>query len=353
MVARSGFTISEEARSVHDACPSVDLHADSLLWARWVGYDITRKHEPPLPRAALFGHVDVPRLREGNVGAQFFGLVSMPVGSKGAFAAVSGQIDELEKAIALARGELVLARSAHDVTQLTDVNTVHDAAKPVAALLGLEGAHALEGSVDNLVTLAKRGLRYLGLLHFSANDCGAPALGWGQDETLGLTRFGHTVIEAAEANGVIVDLAHINRLGFLDACVACQKPPIVSHTGVLGAFEHWRNIDDVQLRAVADRGGCIGVIYCPQFVGPGGVDAVVAHLKHIVNVVGEDAPALGSDWDGFIVPTPELADPRGMPRLTEALLRAGFTSKVIHKILRGNAVRVLADHPCPDLLSRV
>ena len=140
---------------------------------------------------------------------------------------------------------------------------------------------------------------------------------------------------------MLVDLAHINKRGFLDACSIARKPPIVSHTGVLGAFEHWRNIDDEQLRAVADKGGVVGVIFCPKFVGGDGLEPVVQHLKHIVDIVGEDAPALGSDWDGFIVPTQPLKDPRGLPLLTDALLAAGFSSKAIGKILRDNVMRVL------------
>ena len=137
-----------------------------------------------------------------------------------------------------------------------------------------------------------------------------------------------------EAAGVLVDLAHINRQGFLDACSVATKPPIVSHTGVLGAFEHWRNIDDEQLRAVADKGGVVGVIFYPRYLGGDGLEPVVKHMLHILDVVGEDVPALGSDWDGFIVPTRELADPRGLPLLTDALLGAGVTERVIGKILR-------------------
>jgi len=202
-------------------------------------------------------------------------------------------------------------------------------------------AHALEGDLENVDVFAKRGVRYLGLLHFSANEAGTPAFGRGRDERAGLSAWGHALVERCEANQVIVDLAHINRKGFLDVCAVVKKPPIVSHTGVLGAFQHWRNIDDDQLRAVADHGGCIGVIFCPRFLGADGLDAVVKHLKHILDVVGEDGPALGSDWDGGIVPTRELADPRGLPLLTEALLKAGVGERVIGKILRGNVMRVL------------
>jgi membrane dipeptidase len=213
----------------------------------------------------------------------------------------------------------------------------------IAALLGIEGAHALEGDIDRLEAFARRGVRYLGFLHFSANHAGYPAYGSGRRDSEGLTAFGRDLLGRCEAARVIVDLAHINRRGFLEACALATKPVMVSHTGVLGAFDHWRNIDDAQLRAVAETGGVVGVVFYPRYLGGEGLGPVVKHLLHIIDVVGEDAPALGSDWDGFIVPTRELSDPRGLPRLTDALLRAGVSIQAIAKILRGNAMRILQD----------
>jgi len=324
---------SAEARALHEAHPAIDLHADTLMWTRWTGYDLHRRHSPPLPRAALGGHVDLPRLREGGVGAQFFGLVSLPIARSEHGLARS--IDVLEEAIHRKPHDLRLVRTASEIEECRRTGAV-------AALLGIEGAHALEGKLDRLNDFARRGVRYLGLLHFSANEAGFPAYGRGRRDGDGLTRWGTELIERCEALGVIVDLAHMNRRGFLDACAAATKPLIVSHTGVLGVYAHWRNIDDDQLRAAANTGGCVGVIFCPRFVGGDGLDPVVAHLKHILDVAGEDAPALGSDWDGFIVPTKALQDPTGLPLLTDALLRAGISERVIGKILRGNAMRVLA-----------
>jgi membrane dipeptidase len=329
---------SPEARALHAAHPAIDLHADTLMWARWLGYDIHRRHEPPLPRAALGGHVDLPRMLDGGMGAQFFGLVTLPVREKGQALArvIHEQIDVLEAAIARDPRALRLVRTADDVQAARGAGAL-------GALLGIEGAHSLEGRLENVDAFARRGVRYLGLLHFSANEAGYPAYTWaGAQPEAGLTPWGHELVERCEANGVIVDLAHINRRGFFDACAITKKPPIVSHTGVLGAFEHWRNVDDDQLRAVADRGGCVGVIFCPKFVGGDGIEPIVRHLLHILNVVGEDTPALGSDWDGFIVPTAPLSDPRGLPLLTDALFAAGVSERAIGKLLRENVMRVLA-----------
>jgi membrane dipeptidase len=334
----NGRHATPDARALHAEHPAIDLHADTLMWSRWMGYDLHARHEPPLPRAAFGGHVDVPRMREGGMGAQFFGLVSVPFARRlrGLARVVHEQIDTLEEAIARRPGEIRLVRTAAEVEACRREGSI-------AALLGIEGAHALDGDVSLVDTFARRGVRYLGMLHFSANDAGYPAYGRGRKDGEGLTPWGQELLRRCEAAGVLVDLAHINKRGFMDACAAATRPLIVSHTGVLGAFEHWRNIDDEQLRAVADRGGIVGVIFCPRYVGGGGVDAVVRHVKHILDVAGEDVPALGSDWDGFIVPTPELADPRGLPLLTSALLEAGIGTRTIGKILRQNVMRVLAE----------
>ena len=331
---------SERARALHARYPAIDLHADSLMWARWLGYDIAARHEPPLPWAAWGGHVAVPRLVEGGVGAQFFGLVSLPVGQRRGLAqVVDGQIDELEAALAKTP-RLAFARSAEEVVHAADE-------RRVAALLGIEGAHALEGELALLDHFARRGVRYLGLAHFSANEVCWPAYGRGRDDTAGLTSFGRDVVQRCEELGVVVDLAHINRKGFFEACAMATRPPMVTHTGVLGAFDHWRNIDDAQLRAVADLGGCVGVIFCPSFLGGDGLEPVVRHLCHIVDVCGEDTPALGSDWDGFIVPTKDLRDAAHLPLLTDALLQAGLAETTVGKILRSNVLRVLSDNPIP------
>jgi membrane dipeptidase len=274
-------------------------------------------------------------LRDGGLGAQVFSLVSLPVsrGITGLARAVEEQIDILDEAIRRRPDDLRLVRTGREIEECR-----RDGA--VGALLSIEGAHALEGDLDRVDRFARRGVRSIGLLHFSANDAGYPAYGRGRRDGEGLTPWGFELVRRCEAAGVLVDLAHINRRGFLDACAVATKPPIVSHTGVLGAFEHWRNIDDVQLRAVADKGGVVGVVFYPRYLGGDGLEPVVRHFMHILNVVGEDAPALGSDWDGFIVPTRELADPRGLPLLTDALLAAGLSKRTLAKVLRENALRV-------------
>src|SRR4051812_41219791 len=194
---------SPEARALHALYPAVDFHADSLMWSRWVGYALHARHEPPLPWAALGGHVDVPRLVEGGFGAQFFGLVSLPIGQRSGLAAViDEQIDALERQCRQGPDKLVKVWSA------ADIRAAH-ARGAMGALLGIEGAHSLEGDIHKLDHSAGRGVRYLGISHFSANECAYPAYGRGRKDGHGLTTFGREVVARCEDLDVIVDLAHI------------------------------------------------------------------------------------------------------------------------------------------------
>lgn len=334
--------LSDEAAAVHAAATPIDLHADTIkLMSR--GYDVFRRHEPSWPVRNYGGHLDVPRMREGNQAAQFFGIWTFPKPESGCFADVNRQLDALEQAAAARKG-LRFCRTADEIVQAR-------AAGEIAALAGIEGAHALErgggtaGVLERLEAVARRGVRYLGLLHFSRNALGAPAFGYRTDHEQGLTPLGIEVVDACARLGVLIDLAHINRRGFFDAAARRPGPLLVTHTGVAGVTPHWRNIDDEQLRAVADSGGVIGVIFAPRFLGQDGIEAVVAHLSHVIAIAGADAVALGSDWDGFVRPTRGLHSPAELPHLTEALLRAGHPPAVVHKLLGDNVLRVLRAAP--------
>jgi membrane dipeptidase len=145
-----------------------------------------------------------------------------------------------------------------------------------------------------------------------------------------------------------VDLSHISKEGFWDAVEASDPgvPLLVTHTGVEGAHRHWRNLDDDQLRAIADSGGTIGVIYQSTFLGDplrrGRAESVVRHLEYIVETVGEDHASLGSDWDGAISPPRDLITPVELPRLVDIMLRRGWGAERIQKILGRNFLRVVA-----------
>ena len=323
-----------DARALHDEVCVLDLHADTAKLMDRARYDLAKEHRRLPERINYAGHVDLPRLRAGGMAGQFFGLWTAPYPERGCAASVHRQLDAIDRAIDAHPAEIAWALTAADVK----------AAKKdgrIAALGGIEGGQALEGSIAGLEAFARRGVRYLGLLHFSASAIGAPARGRGEDPDRGLSAFGADVVRECERLGIIVDLAHINRKGFFDVLEIATKAPMVTHTGVTGVHPHWRNLDDEQIRAVADRGGAIGIIFAKRFLGGATVEAVVDHVMHIVKVAGDDVPALGSDFDGFVIPPEGLEDIAAMPNLTAALSRRGLPVRSIEKILGGNVLRVL------------
>jgi membrane dipeptidase len=335
-----------DARELHRELAVIDLHADTPKLMAEVGYDIALRHERRLPRFANYlGHVDLPRLREGGVSAQIFGLWTFPYPERGCAESVHRQLDALHAAVARSPGEIVPASTPAEIE-------IARASGAIAALTGIEGGQALEGDLANVEAFARRGVRAIGLLHFTPNALGQPAKSLrpavpGAPPTAddGLTGFGRDVIREMNRLGVIVDLAHINRRGFFEALALTTAPVMVTHTGVAGVHDHWRNIDDQQLRAVADGGGCVGVIFTPRYLGGPGLDAVCDHLIHIIDVAGDDLPALGSDFDGFVVPPCGLEDVSMMPHLTAALSARGLSDATLRKILGENALRVLGDVP--------
>ncbi len=328
-----------EARAFHEQVPVIDLHADTPKLMHRMGYDIAVHHERPMPKFMNYlGHVDLPRMREGGVAAQIFGLWTVPYPQRGCAASVHAQLDALDRAVDEHSAQIIWAQSDRDIRAAQEGGRV-------ACLAGIEGGQALEGDLDNIAAFAARGVRYIGLLHFTANQLGTPAYGRGADRSRGLTDLGRDCVREMNRLGVVVDLAHINRKGFFEALELSTAPVMVSHTGVLGVHEHWRNIDDEQLRAVADNGGCVGVIFAKRFLGGKSVEAVVDHLIHIIDVAGEDVPALGSDFDGFGIPPRGLEDISMMPNLTAALARRGLAPAVLRKILGENALRVLREVP--------
>ena len=230
------------------------------------------------------------------------------------------------------------ARSLEDVTQARIDGKI-------AYLLGVEGAHGLGGKLENVESLTKRGVRYLCLAHFSPNRACWPSVGFRADQNKGLTGFGRELISACEENGIIVDLAHISHQGFVEAIELAKKPVIVSHTGVQGVFDHPRNLDDDQIRMVADSGGLIGVMFVAWVLGGSFIQMPSLHLDHIVNLVGDDHVAIGSDLDSPVKMPPQLSESSMMPNLVETLLWLEWSEERIAKLLRSNVLRLLQAVP--------
>ncbi|MEM8996844.1 MAG: membrane dipeptidase [Acidobacteriota bacterium] len=347
--ARGPHAVSERAAEVHGGAFVVDLHADSLLWGR------------NLKRRTDRGHVDVPRLLEGGVGLQVFGVVTHS--PKGQNYSGNSAADDQITLLALAQKWPPAtwwsryARAKHQarklrwlawrspalervgtVAELDDLIARRAAGEAViGAFLGLEGAHALEGDPGRVEDLFDAGFRMLGLAHFFDNAAAGSAHGL---EKGGLSELGRAVIRECERLGVVVDLAHVSPRAFREATAMATKPMVVSHGGVDGTCPSPRNLSDAELRALASTGGVIGVGLFKGAVCGTTVDATAAAIVHAANTVGVEHVALGSDFDGAVT-APVGAD--GLPTLTEALLRRGLGRPAVEAVLGGNVVRVLRE----------
>lgn len=324
--------VTLEAQQIHDAALIIDLHCDLLLTTTFLRWNWARQHRPnPLPRAALMGHCDIPRMKAGNLGAAAMGIVTWPwAGPK----AAHRMFDRLDRKLAEHPQDLALATTAQGI------RTARQRGK-IACFGGLEGVHCLNGGLDELPRLRDRGLRYVGLMHFSANAAGRPMVGWGGDPDSPLTHYGRALVEACERLDLVVDVAHLNRAGVFEVCAMANDPVICSHTACNGVYASPRGLDDDQLVAIADTGGVIGVIFVTAFIGAADIAAVVRHMTHIRDTVGIDHVALGTDWEGFSLYPRALDGADKLPRLTQALLSAGWTAEQVHKAYGDNFLRVL------------
>jgi len=332
--------IAREAAALHATSDVVDLHVDSYIWTRLLGYDLARRHRPGPLRRWLFGHVDLPRLIEAGVTGAAWIITADP----------SANGDEQRDALLadLARLPRLLERSGaarvvHDVAGYRAAR----AAGRHAAFLGLQGAYALASDPSLLDRIPAGSVLLVTPVHLTSSGLGTTSSPLRLGPDTGLTTRGKDLVTALEARRILVDLAHVSRRGFWDAVSVHDptRPLIVSHTGLAGVRAHWRNLDDAQLRAVAASGGTVGVIYHCGFLRGGLLEAsaldVVLHLEHVVATVGEDHASLGSDWDGCIVTPRDLATASELPRLTAILLGRGHSPERIQKILGGNVLRVI------------
>jgi microsomal dipeptidase-like Zn-dependent dipeptidase len=327
----------------HRAFTVVDLHADALLWGR----DLLERYDR--------GHVDIPRLRDGNVFLQVF---SMPTRARvqddrGFDLILANSVFEWwppatwrsTRARALYMAGVLKhteARSDGLFRIVTSKRSLEDAmaahardGRVVAGLLALEGGQALEGRLDTLDSLYAVGLRMIGLIHRFDNDLGGSSTG---TPAMGLTPFGLRVVQRAEDLDIVIDLAHASPATFADVVRVARHPVVVSHTGVRGTCDRSRNLADDQLRAVAATGGVIGIGFWSGAVCGRTVAHIARAILYAVSIVGVDHVALGSDFDGDAT----VFDASGLPLLTRELLRQGMSVEDVRKVLGENTLRVLA-----------
>jgi microsomal dipeptidase-like Zn-dependent dipeptidase len=199
---------------------------------------------------------------------------------------------------------------------------------------GIEGAHALGSDPSRVEEVARAGVVFIAPVHLSDNAYGGSSSG----SNRGLTALGRRLVERMNRTALLVDLSHASEATFDEALALTALPPLVSHTGVRAVHDSSRNLSDRQIHSVAERGGVIGIMLGPPGLAAPELEEAVRHLEHVVETGGEDAAALGSDFDGYIE-TP--IDASGLPQLTELMLRRRFTEARIRKILGENVLRLL------------
>lgn len=332
---------SPRAVELYRGCEVVDLHVESFVWTRVLGYDLAARHGAGLLRGRLYSQVDVPRMRDAGLAGAVFSVATNPARRRGRrTATLVANIARLRSALE-AGPEPVAVVADHTAYRRAR------AAGRLACFLAVQGGSAFDEPGD-VARVPGDVVSRVTLVHLTDSSVGATSSPLGRSRGRGgLTAHGRDLVAALNERRVLVDLAHTSRPGFWEALEVHDPalPPIVSHTGIGGAHRSWRNLDDDQIRAIADRGGVVGVMYHRGFLGrPSwrmGADAVVRHLAHAVRVGGEDVAALGSDWDGMIVTPRDMPTVLELPVLVDRMLDAGFPEDRVARILGRNYLRVM------------
>lgn len=307
---------------VHREAIVVDLHSDTLLDIAAGKRDITQR--------TAEGHIDLPRLREGGVDVQVFASFVHPREAERGFARASELLDAFDRLAAAHGGRLGRAVTVAEIDTLVRAGTL-------AVVLSIESGDAIQGDVEHVDRLYQRGVRIMSL---SWNSSTALADGATEQRHGGLTGLGRRVLARMQELGIVVDVSHLSVKSFWDVLDATRGPLMATHSNAAGLTPHVRNLSDEQLRALAKRGGVVGVNFYPPFTGGPTINHVLAHVDYLVKVMGVDHVALGSDFDGFSQTVAGLEDVSKLPNLSAGLLARGYSRDDVKKILGGNALRV-------------
>lgn len=368
------YQISERAAAIHQRGYVFDGHND-LPWE--VRTKTTKLFdEMDISKSQPKLHTDIERLRQGNVGAQFWS-VYVPVetiAAGNAFQITKEQIDLVHKMIALYPDTFELALDAQDVQRI-------EAKGKIASLIGMEGGHSIEGSIGKLRQLHAMGARYMTLTHSETLEWADSATDVARSD--GLSPFGEEVVLEMNRLGMLVDISHVSPATMHDALRISKAPVIFSHSSARAIADHPRNVPDDVLAELPKNGGVVMINFFSGFVVPesakvllqqsalrkelkskypdskedqereikqwqlknpypaGQAEIIVDHIEHVIKVAGIDHVGLGSDFDGISKLPVGIEDVSKYPVITELLLRRGYEEEAIHKVLYGNALRVL------------
>lgn len=372
--AADRFAVSAQAQAIHQRGYVFDGHND-LPWEIRTkttrGFD---EFDIALPQPQL--HTDIERLREGNVGAQYWSVyVPVETIAQGtAFQTTREQIELVKKMIDRYPDVFELALDAEDVDRIR-------AKGKIASLIGMEGGHSIENSIGKLRQLHEMGARYLTLTHTDTLDWADSATDTAKSD--GLSEFGMEIVREMNRLGMQVDLSHVSPATMHDVLDTTSAPVIFSHSSSKAIADHPRNVPDDVLARLPKNGGVVLINFFSGFVVPesavvlkqmadlrrtlqqkypnskedrerelkqwqvahpypaGDAEIIVDHIERVIQVAGIDHVGLGSDYDGISKLPAGIEDVSKYPVLTELLLRRGYDEAAIHKILYGNALRVL------------
>lgn len=283
------------------------------------------------------GHVDIPRLRKGGVGLQFFAAYIGPEFKP------DRSIKRTLQLLDCLYAELDDNRdSLHLIQNVGDLEDARRLGK-IGVLLSIEGGEALEGDLAVLRIYHRLGFRAVGLTWNERNQI---AEGVGDCRSGGgLTVFGVQVVEEMNRLGMIVDVSHLSEPGFFDVCEVSRHPIMASHSNSRAVCDHVRNLTDKQIKALARNGGVMGLNMANEFLveqGYSSISHVIDHVDHVAHLLGNtEHIGLGGDYDGITKPPVGLEDMSKYPALTEALLGRGYSESQVRQILGENHLRVI------------
>ena len=340
------YEIGAEAAALHATLRLADLHDDALLWDR----DFSRRQAR--------GHTDAPRLIAGGYRLQILAAVTKTP-KKMNYDKNAGDTDNITLLTiaqrwpvgtwsSLAERALHIAKRAEEAEQRSSgaiavIRTADDlrarlATDGLGVILATEGAHPLEGDLANVDRLYDAGYRVLGLQHFFDNELGGSLHGVSRG---GLTEFGRAAVAAAQAKGMMIDVAHSSEAVVRDVLAISSAPVIVSHTGLRGHCDSPRNLPDDLMTEIALKGGLIGVGFWDGAVCAPTIQSIAAAIAYAVRLVGADHVALGSDFDGA---TTVPFDASEAAALTQALLNEGLDEATIRAAMGENAIRFFEEN---------
>lgn len=315
----------------------IDLHCDTI----WKLMDA--KQEETLEKNCFCVNID--EMKQADIMAQFFacfvdcGLFPKKEQYEKGYIYVKKMIERMQNEVRKYSDKIVFAKNEKEIEKNRQEGKI-------SAILTLEEGGVFNGKIERLDELWREGIRLVTILWNYENCIGYPNSQKQEVMCKGLKPFGFEVVEKMNELGMIIDVSHLSDGGFWDIVETSKYPIVASHSNAREICSHPRNLTDEMIRAIAEKGGVIGINFYPRFLknsGKAGVDDIVVHLNHIINIGGVECVCIGTDFDGFSGESTEIEKMGQIHLLCDALKKNGVKEKYIEKIWRENAMRVIKE----------